>query len=156
MVRVLALTISHGLVLAVGFALGVYFLPILTAPPSPDAAMLSRNAKTALFEATFAEDLSGNDFLHWGKGRVSVGAEMIVHRGELAPGPDYKLYLVKQFVENEEQFERAKAEAVRLGDIKTFNGFLVDVPDGIDVRDFTTVLIWCEAFGEFIAAAKYR
>ncbi|MEL6288857.1 MAG: DM13 domain-containing protein, partial [Pseudomonadota bacterium] len=83
-------------------------------------------------------------------------AEMIVHRGELAPGPDYKLYLVKQFVENEEQFERAKAEAVRLGDIKTFNGFLVDVPDGIDVRDFTTVLIWCEAFGEFIAAAKYR
>jgi len=29
---------------------------------------------------------------------------MIVHEGKLAPGPDYKLYLTKEFVEHEDEF----------------------------------------------------
>jgi hypothetical protein len=33
-----ALFVSHALVLGAGFALGVYFLPILIAPPPPPAA----------------------------------------------------------------------------------------------------------------------
>ena len=39
---------------------------------------------------------------------------------------------------------------------KTFNGFLVDVPSGIDIAAYTTVVVWCEAFGQFISAAKYK
>jgi hypothetical protein len=30
------------------------------------------------------------------------------------------------------------------------------VPQGTDLTAYTTVLIWCEAFGEFITAARYR
>ncbi|WP_209011195.1 DM13 domain-containing protein [Labrenzia sp. PHM005] len=26
----------------------------------------------------------------------------------------------------------------------------------MQIDDYTTVLVWCEAFGEFITAAKYR
>jgi len=33
---------------------------------------------------------------------------------------------------------------------------MLEVPDGIDIEAYTTVLIWCEAFGEFITAAQYR
>ena len=33
---------------------------------------------------------------------------------------------------------------------------IVDVPVGIDVRDYNTVVIWCEAFDQFISAAAYR
>jgi hypothetical protein len=45
----------------------------------------------------------------------------------------------------------------RIGDIKTFDGFLVDVPPSGRHRSlYTTVLVWCETFGEFISAAKYR
>lgn len=154
--RLIFLSATHLGMLALGFALGIYFLPILTAPEGPDKTMLAETAKTALFNAEFKKDLKGSDFLHWGEGKVSVSADKITHQGKLAPGPDYKLYLTKSFVEDEAGFEKIKSEAVRLGDIKTFDGFLVKVPEGVDVNAYTTVLVWCEAFGEFITSAKYR
>ena len=43
-----------------------------------------------------------------------------------------------------------------MGDIKTYDGFLVSLPADVDVEAYTTVVVWCEAFGEFITAAKYR
>ena len=46
--RLLILTVTHGAMLAVGFALGVYFLPILTAPDAPDAAMLEERSRAAV------------------------------------------------------------------------------------------------------------
>ena len=156
MKRLITMLITHGAALAVGFALGVYFLPILTAPDSPDAAMLEEKAQEALFTAEFTRDLRGSDFLHWGEGTISVTPSQIVHEGALAPGPDYKLYLTKQFVTHEDEFEPVKAEAMQIGDIKTFGGFLVDVPDGVDVSEYTTVVVWCESFGEFITAAEYQ
>lgn len=154
--RWLLLIVSHGAVLAIGFVLGVYLLPILTAPKSLDREMLATTAKEALFTAEFTRDLKGSDFLHWGEGSLSVTPQKIVHEGKLAPGPDYKLYLLKTFVEDEEQFLKVKAEAQLIGDVKTFDGFLLDVPEGVDVEGYSVALVWCEAFGEFITAAKYR
>ncbi|MEM6465892.1 MAG: hypothetical protein AAF679_05235, partial [Pseudomonadota bacterium] len=98
--RILSL-ITHGIALAVGFGLGVYLLPILTAPPSPDAATLEESARDALFSAEFTRELEGSDFLHWGEGTVSVTQSQVVHEGALSPGPDYMLYLVPEFVEDE-------------------------------------------------------
>lgn len=147
---------THLAMLALGFALGVYFLPILTAPPAPDQAILEKSAEAALYKTEFKRELKGSDFLHWGEGKVSVTADKIVHMGKLAPGPDYKLYLTKTFVEDEAEFDKAKSEALRLGDIKTFDGFITNIPAGTDLEAYTTIVIWCEAFGEFITAAKYR
>jgi len=154
--RLISFIITHGIAVAIGFALGVYFLPILTAPASPDAAMLEEQAQSAMFTGAFTRDLAGSDFLHWGEGTISVTPTQIIHEGSLAPGPDYKLYLVAEFVEDEASFEAIKADALQLGDIKTFDGFLLDIPADVDPEQFTTVLIWCEAFSEFITAAKYR
>ena len=109
-----------------------------------------------MFKAKLSRDLKGSDFLHWGEGTISVSPQKIVHQGKLAPGPDYKLYLVKAFVEDEAQFLKVKADAVHIGDIKTFDGFIVEVPTGIDVREYSTVLVWCESFKEFITAVKYK
>ena len=156
MFRWLLLLCSHGAVLAVGFALGVYFLPILTAPKGPEDAALTAAAAQARYEVTLTRDLKGSDFLHWGEGTISLSPSQIVHKGELAPGPDYKLYLVKEFVEDEAGFLAVKDTAVQLGEVKSFDGFIVDVPETIDIDDYSTVLVWCEAFGEFITAAKYR
>lgn len=44
----------------------------------------------------------------------------------------------------------------RIGDVKTFNGFILDLPSDVDVSDYTTVVVWCEAFSQFISAAQYR
>lgn len=148
--------ITHGIVFAAGFALGVYLLPILTAPPSIDRAMLEQTAKAAEFKAEFKRDLKGSDFLHWGEGSVSVGPNKVVHMGNLAPGPDYKLYLVPKFVEDEESFNAIKDQSLQVGDVKTFDGFIVDLPADVDLAKYTTVVVWCEAFSEFITAAKYR
>lgn len=154
--RWILLSITHGLVLAIGFALGIYLLPILTAPPSVDRGVLAETAKAAQFEAAFTRDLKGSDFLHWGEGKVSISPTRIAHEGKLSPGPDYKLYLVPEFVEDEASFLLLKEKSLRVGDVKTFDGFLIDLPEGTDVNAYTTVLVWCEAFGEFITAAKYK
>jgi hypothetical protein len=45
---------------------------------------------------------------------------------------------------------------VRIGDVRTFENFVVRVPDSIEVSSYNTVIVWCEFFGQFITAAKYR
>ncbi|PVV18603.1 MAG: hypothetical protein B6D79_15800 [gamma proteobacterium symbiont of Ctena orbiculata] len=150
------LVATHGLVGAVGFGAGIYALPILTAPPAPSESEITAMFSTARYTAAFKRDLKDSDALHWGEGRVSVGAESITLMGKLAPGPDYKLYLSPEFVETESDFNRLKADMVRVGDVKTFENFIVDVPPGIDPGNYTSVIVWCESFGQFITSAKYR
>ncbi len=156
MFRRIFLIITHSMAVIAGFALGVYFLPILTAPDGPDEAMLQEMAQGALYTTEFTRELRGSDFLHWGEGTVSITGTQIVHEGRLAPGPDYKLYLVQEFVEHEDEFLPLKSGAQLVGDVKTFEGVIVDIPEGVDVSAYTTVLIWCEAFSEFITAAAYQ
>ena len=156
MLRWIILAVTHGGAVAVGFALGIYLLPILTAPAAPDEVTLAEMAEAATFQGSFTRDLRGSDFLHWGEGTISVGPDSIVHEGALSPGPDYKLYLTNQFVEDEAEFLAIKAQAARIGDVKSFAGFALDVPPGIDIEAYSTVVIWCEAFGEFITAATYK
>ncbi len=156
MKRLILLAGTHLATLAAGFALGIYLLPILTAPPSPDEALLSEMAQSATYSADIQEDLPGNDRLHWGEGRISLTATQIVHEGRLAPGPDYRLYLVPDFVDHEDAFEPLRDSSRVIGKIDTFGGFILDLPGDVTLEDYTTVLIWCEAFGEFIAVAQYR
>ena len=156
MKRILALAATHAAALGLGFGLGVYFLPIITAEDAPEAAVLEQAASAATYSAELTRDLRGSDRLHWGEGTISVSPETISHIGELAPGPDYKLYLTREFVEDEAGFEAVRAEAVRIGEVKSYDGFAIDVPQGIDIEQFTTVVIWCETFGEFITAGQYR
>lgn len=127
--RLILFLITHAAALGIGFALGIYILPILTAPKAPDVAVLEANASDALFTGTFSRDRRGSDFLHWGEGTVAISQSRIVHMGELAPGPDYKLYLVKDFVEHEDEFLPLKEQAQLIGDVKTFDGLLLDVPE---------------------------
>ena len=154
--KLVRFVITHAIALGIGFALGIYLLPILTAPPGPDAAMLEEKAQEAIYSVELTRDLRGNDFVHWGEGTFSVTPTQIIHEGKLAPGPDYKLYLVPEFVEHEDEFEPIKASAIQLGDVKTFDGLILDIPEGVDIEAYNTILIWCEAFGEFITAARYR
>ena len=156
MKKLLLLLVSHGLVAMAGFAAGIYALPILTAPDAPSATAMAAAAGQAEFQGRFRRDLDGSDFLHWGEGVVSVGPQFISLQGRIAPGPDYKLYLSPEFVENEADFIRVKPRMARVGDVRTFENFVVPVPGSIDPAGFDTVIVWCESFGEFITAARYR
>jgi hypothetical protein len=156
MKKSLLLAGSHLGALAVGFALGIYVLPILTAPSAPSQADLAKQSGQATYTGQFRRNLKDSDLLHWGEGTVAVGRHSIALTGKLAPGPDYKLYLSPEFVETEADFARLKERMVRVGDVKTFTNFIVQVPESVDVSRYNTVIVWCESFSQFITAAKYR
>ena len=156
MTRLLLLAATHVAALAIGFALGIYALPILTAPEAPSASAVTAAAGGAEFKGEFRRGLKDSDLLHWGEGTVSVSTSAVALMGRIAPGPDYKLYLSPEFVETEADFLRLKPKMARIGDVKTFENFIVPVPAGIDPKAYTTVIVWCESFGQFITAARYR
>ncbi len=156
MKKIILLIVTHAVLAAIGFAAGIYALPILIAPPAPDQDQLQAIATQAQFRATFRRDLRGSDMLHWGEGEVSIAGFAISLMGKLAPGPDYKLYLSPEFVETEEDFLRLKVSMVRVGEVKTFENFVVPVPESIDPAAYNSVIVWCETFGQFITSAKYQ
>ena len=85
----------------------------------------------------------------------AVTPDSVSLSGAISPGPDYRLYLVPEFVEDEAGFEAVKAQAFEVGPVKTFENFIVALPAGVDVSRYNTVVVWCESFGEFITAAQY-
>lgn len=154
--RSLILFASHAVMTFAGFLGGIYALPILTAPDAPSEQAVKDLAAQALFRWQFRRDLKDSDALHWGEGVVTISTGAISLLGKLSPGPDYKLYLSPEFVETEADFKRLKSSMVRIGDVNTFDNFVVTLPGGIDPAKYSAVIVWCESFGQFITAAKYR
>ena len=156
MKKPLVLIATHVFALLAGAGLGVYFLPIVAAPPAPSATEVQAAAKGARFQGDFRRDLKGSDALHWGEGKVAIGPDAISLSGRIAPGPAYKLYLVPEFVETHDDFVRLKAKSLPVGDIRTFENFIVPLQPGTRLEDYKAVVVWCEAFSQFITSARYR
>jgi len=147
---------THAFALGVGFILGIYLLPILIEPDAPDTKAITAVAAQSTYSAVFSRDRIGSDQLHWGEGTVSISEQGIAFAGELAPGPDYKLYLSPVVVETEEDFKSNKASMVRIADVKTFSGFLADIPGSVNIHEYNTVVVWCETFSQYISSGQYR
>jgi hypothetical protein len=101
-----ALKFAAGLM--VGFMLGIYFLPILTAEKGLDEQTLAARQNSAERVGVFTRDLAGSDRFHWGEGQIMVNDSHIWLDGEIAPGPDYRLYLTPSFVETKRRFWRSR------------------------------------------------
>jgi hypothetical protein len=155
MLKLIRILATHGIALAGGFALGVYLLPVLIAPEAPSDSAVSEGTQQAIYRGAFRRDLPGSDFLHWGEGEIAISADKIGFTGSLSPGPDYQLYLTPELVLNEADFIAIKNRSARIGAVKTFENFILDLPQGIDPAEFGAVVVWCETFSEFITAASY-
>ena len=147
---------THLAAVGIGFALGIYLLPILIAPEGPGVQEVQAAVNNSEFTAEFRRDLEDSDALHWGEGTLYVGPDSIALEGRLAPGPDYRLYLSPEFVETEAGFEALKSQMVEVGPVRTFENFMVSVPDSIDPAAYSAAIVWCESFGQFITAARYQ
>ena len=154
--KIVLLISSYIIVFVLGFGLGIYLLPILTSPKSVNIDKIIKLEKNTLYKTVFVRDLKGSDLFHWGEADVSVSKNEIIVNGSIAPGPDYKLYLTKEFVEQEEEFLSIKDKSRYVAEVKTFKNFVITVPEDIDINDYNTIVIWCESFSEFITAAKYK
>ena len=75
--------------LVIGFALGVYFLPILTEEKGLDTAALAQLEASAERSGTFTRDLPGSDAFHWGERTVRASDTLIWLEGKISHGPDY-------------------------------------------------------------------
>ncbi|MCL9777565.1 DM13 domain-containing protein [Vibrio methylphosphonaticus] len=144
---------SHLAALFSGFMLGIYLLPILIQPESPEIdENIYQSSQVALI-GQFDKNRQDSDFLHWGEGKIALTQESVMFTGELAPGPDYKLYLSATYIETEDAFTANKSRMVKIGDIKTFDRFILPLPSGTNIEKYNTAIIWCETFGEFITSA---
>ena len=153
----LACTICLCLGFGAGFGAGVYALPILTAEEGLSKSQLlelANQQNNSMRSGMFVRELADSDAFHWGEGKITVTQERIWLDGQVSPGPDYRLYLVPEFVETEAGFLAIKDSALQIAPIKAFSNFSVDVPAGLDISGYNAVLIWCEAFSQFITAAE--
>jgi hypothetical protein len=152
----LLLIATHAMTLGAGFAVGVYALPILTASTGPSVADVAAQASVAAYKGQFRRDSERQRCLALGR-RHGVGREP-EHRAGRQAGARARLQAVPVagVRRNEADFNRLKPSMQRVGEVKTFENFLVQLPSGVDVSRFNTVIVWCETFGQFISAAKYR
>jgi hypothetical protein len=139
---------------AVGFGLGVYFLPILSAGPNLDQGAVQALAISAERRGRFVRDLPKSEALHWGDCTIMMNANKIWLDGTISPGPDYRLCLAPEFVDDGAGFLAIKAESRQIGAVKTFENFALELTSAIDLDEYDALVIWCEAFKQFITAAR--
>jgi hypothetical protein len=141
--------------LAGGFALGIFVYPYLfLADIVAQEKVESPAARKVLARGEFIH-ANPSDPIHYGKGRVTV-YEGLLHLEpdfEVGPGPKYHVYLVpeKNVLPSTNV---ARTMFVDLGRLKAFKGSQnYEVPAGVDVARFDSVVIWCEQFGVLISPA---
>ena len=64
--------------------------------------------------------------------------------------------MTPKYVETGAGFLQIKADSTQIGPIKAFENFALDIPADVEASNFLAVLIWCEAFGQFITAARLQ
>ncbi len=141
--------------MAAGFAIGIFVYPyiflvdVVAADQAP-AAGESRIVATGQFI-----HVDPSDPVHYGKGTVTV-YEDTVHLGpdfEVGPGPKFHVYLVPKKPVNSAD-DVNSSMFVDLGRLRAFKGSQnYAVPKGVDLADYGSVVIWCEAFGVLISPA---
>ena len=96
-----------------------------------------------------------SDPVHYGKGDVSVYPSTVFlgEDFEVGPGPDFHVYLVpKVGIRSSEDVKDTMF--VDLGRLRAFKGSQnYAIPDGVDLKDFPSVVVWCQQFGVLISPA---
>jgi len=137
-----------------GVALGFFFFPYVF-PPPPAAEQLTEADRSPLVATGSFIHANPSDPVHWGRGKVSVYQRTVFLEPdfEVGPGPKYHVYLVpKAGIRDESGVKDAKH--VDLGRLRSFQGSQrYPIPDGVDLKNYPSVVIWCEAFGVLISPA---
>ena len=139
---------------AFGVAAGFFAFPYVFPPPEARETLTAAEKSEVIATGTFIH-ANPNDPIHYGKGSVTVYAETVfLHEDfEVGPGPDFHVYLVPA--------EKVRDEAavketmfIDLGRLRAFKGSQkYEVPHGVDLRKYPSVVIWCQQFSVLISPA---
>lgn len=138
-----------------GFAGGLFTYPFLFAPAPVNESVGEALTRPARASGNFTQ-ANPSDPIHWGTGSVSLydsaldlGADF-----EVGPGPKYHVYLVPQ-VSIDPDTRVEETMFVDLGRLKSFAGAQsYDIPVGLRLQDYPSVVIWCEQFNTLISTAQ--
>ncbi len=127
--------------------------PSQSTAPAPNVAP-AQAAATAVAKGAFIH-ANPSDPVHWGRGSVTVYERTVFleQNFEVGPGPKYHVYLVpKASVRKEADVKNTMF--VDLGRLRAFKGSQrYPIPAGVNLKDYPSVVIWCEAFGVLISPA---
>ena len=139
---------------AFGITVGFFIFPYVFPPPSA-ADQLTDVERSALVATGTFIHANPNDPVHYGKGRVSVYEHTVFLEPdfEVGPGPAFHVYLVaKMSLRSSSDLKDVKF--VDLGGLRAFKGSQrYPVTAGVNLKDYQSVIIWCERFGVLISPA---
>ncbi len=140
-----------------GFAVAIFVYPyIFLADIVADERIGDVGGKQRVATGEFIH-ANPSDPIHYGSGKTSVYRD-VVHLEQdftVGPGPAYHVYLVPGNEAVTPDTDVAAAMFVDLGRLRAFRGSQVyRIPEGVDVMNYGSVVIWCEHFGVLISPAK--
>lgn len=145
-----------GGVLGTGFgvAIGFFIFPYVFPPPTATEQLADAEHSKLVASGSFIH-ANPSDPVHYGRGRVSVyeHAVFLEPDFEVGPGPAFHVYLVpKASIRSTSDVKDVMA--VDLGGLRAFKGSQqYAIPAGVNLKDYPTVMIWCERFGVLISPA---
>ena len=142
--------------LGAGFVLGIFVYPyIFLADIVATEEVGDVASKQLVGTGTFIH-ADPSDPIHYGQGGLTLYDDVLHLESdfEVGPGPKFHVYLVPRAqVLSESDVEGTMF--VDLGRLKAFKGSQnYPVPAGLDLRSFSSVVIWCEQFGVLISPAN--
>lgn len=157
-IRVVAILVVGGVLgTGVGIAIGFLLFPFVF-PPPPAMEQLTEADRSPLVASGNFIHADRSDPLHYGNGKVSVYEKTVFLEQdfEVGPGPKYHVYLVAK-PEVRRSSDLTGANFVDLGRLRSFRGSQrYPIPEGIDLKQYPSVVIWCETFSVLISPADLR
>jgi Electron transfer DM13 len=151
-------TLAGG-VLGTGFgvAVGFFIFPYVFPPPAAAEQLTDAERSNLVAVGTFIH-ATPSDPVHHGKGQVSVYEHTVFLEPdfEVGPGPALHMYLVpKASIRSASDLKNVVF--VDLEGLRAFRGSQrYSIPAGVNLKDYQSVIIWCERFGVLISPADLR
>lgn len=138
-----------------GFAAGIFAYPyIFLADIVATEQVNDPVGRQVVARGTFIH-ANPSDPIHYGKGRVTVYRDLVHLESnfEMGPGPKFHVYLVPEKNVTPDT-DAARTMYVDLGRLKAFKGGQnYPIPEGMDLSNYESMVIWCEQFGVLISPA---
>ena len=140
-----------------GVALGFFLFPFVFPPPPAAEQLVEADRSPLVASGTFVH-ANPSDPIHWGRGRVSVFQRTVFLEPdfEVGPGPAFHVYLVPAAGIREAAAVK-ETMFIDLGGLRAFKGSQrYSIPAGVNLKDYPSVVIWCERFGVLISPADLK
>ena len=139
---------------AAGFAGGIYVFPYLFPPPPVNEVVADKTEQDIVATGTFTH-ANPSDPVHYGRGQVTLYPDLLHLEADfqVGPGPKFHVYLLRESGITPDTPVH-ESMFVDLGRLKAFVGSQnYPIPAGVNLREFQTVVIWCEQFNVLISPA---